>query len=134
MDDNTFNTVAIESLCVQFDVECDKACDGRQAVSWVKQRYKTQKDAYKLILMDYSMPELGGVEAGMKIKKFMNKVLPKKDQSVICCITAYSGKKYEQQSRVAGMDFFLSKPIYKSGMQKLLIRVGLVESRDNQSI
>ena len=63
---------------MQFQIESDTASDGNQAVYWVKQRYRTQGNAYKLILLDYSMPECGGIEASMRIKKYMNKHMPKK--------------------------------------------------------
>ena len=125
VDDNSFNTVAIQCLLTQFNIESDTCTDGREAVSWVKQRFHTQNDAYKLILMDYSMPELNGIEAGIKIKKFMKKYLPVDQKSYICCITAFEGKKYAKQSLLAGMDFFLRKPVFKSGMEKLLKKVGL---------
>ena len=63
------------------------------------------------------MPECGGIEASMKIKKFLNKHLPKLEQSFICCITAYQREKYEEQAKAAGMDYFLSKPVFKTGLQ-----------------
>jgi len=66
------------------------------------------------------MPECGGIEAALKIKKFMNKHLPKAEQSFICCITAYSGKKYEREAKAAGMDYFMNKPIFKNAMQGML--------------
>ena len=79
VDDNTFNTVAIQNLLMQFKVESDSAVDGNQAIHWVKQRFNFQRSAYKLILLDYSMPECDGVEAALKIKQFMNEVLPKSE-------------------------------------------------------
>ena len=116
VDDNTFNTIALQSLLMQFSIESDTASDGNQAVYWVKQRYRTQGNAYKLILLDYSMPECGGIEASMRIKKYLNKHMPKKAQSFICCITAYQREKYEKQAKESGMDYFLSKPVYKQGL------------------
>lgn len=69
---------------------------GVHAIEIVKQRFKTKGDTYKLILMDYSMPVMTGVEAGILIKSFMNENIVRKEQAYICCITAYKGKGYEQ--------------------------------------
>ena len=53
------------------------------------------------------MPECDGVEAAMKITKFLNKRLPKAQHSALCCITAYAGKKYEENAKQANIEFFL---------------------------
>ena len=76
VDDNTFSTVAIQSLLMNFGIESDTATDGNQAVYWVKQRFRCQGNAYKLILMDYSMPECDGIQASNNIRKYMKKHLP----------------------------------------------------------
>lgn len=114
VDDNTFNTIALQSLLMKFGIESDTAYDGNQAIYWVKQRFRTQGNAYKLILLDYSMPECNGAQASMKIRKFMNKHLKKKDQSLICCLTAYTREKYEKEAKSSGMDYFISKPVHKN--------------------
>ena len=116
VDDNSFNTVAIQSLMMQFQIECNTATDGNQAIHWVKQRFKSQGNAYKLIFLDYNMPECDGIEAGVKIKKFMNMNLPKKEHSFICCMTVSDGENYENQAKKAGMDYFLRKPVFRSGI------------------
>ena len=75
------------------------------------------------------MPECGGIEASMRIKKYLNKHMPKKAQSFICCITAYQQEKYEKQAKESGMDYFLSKPVYKQGLGQLLKEAGLINSK-----
>ena len=60
------------------------------------ERYLHTGTTYRLILMDYSMPMMTGIEAGVKIKEFMRKKkIEKKYSTLVCCITAYKGKQYE---------------------------------------
>ena len=60
VDDCPFNVVAIKSLLVQFNYSCEHCTTGQEALHRVKNRHANSKPSYKLILMDYSMPELDG--------------------------------------------------------------------------
>lgn len=57
VDDTSMNTIAIQCLLTQFGIQAATCSNGKQAVSWVKKRFHTNGTAYKLIFIDYSMPE-----------------------------------------------------------------------------
>ena len=79
---------------------------------------------YKLILMDFSMPEMNGTEATVEIRRFLDSVgLP---QPYICCCSAYTDETYKKQAIDSGMDDFLNKPVAEERIQELLLGVGLI--------
>lgn len=67
---------------------------------------------YKLILLDFSMPDMDGDVVCIKMKQLMQDaglVMP-----YVCCFTAYSEKQYELKALAAGMNEHLVKPISKN--------------------
>ena len=60
VDDNMFNICAVECLFAQFNFECDSCVDGKEAIKLVRARCESDEPMYKLILMDYSMPDCNG--------------------------------------------------------------------------
>ena len=73
VDDNPFNIVAMQSLLEQFNVQSDYCNDGSEAIKLVQDRGKDlNSPMYKLILMDYSMPECDGPTATATIRNYLN--------------------------------------------------------------
>ena len=80
---------------------------------------------YDLILLDFSMPVCGGAETTKRIKKLFKDSAPGVKQPFICCLTSYNSFNFKLEAYVAGMDAFLTKPIFKSGVKRLLAKVGI---------
>ena len=73
VDDNPFNIVAMQSLLEQFNVQSDYCNDGSEAIKLVQDRcHNSNLPMYKLILMDYSMPECDGPTATAKIRNYLS--------------------------------------------------------------
>jgi len=72
VDDDSFNIVAIQSLLQQFNLKSDYCNDGKEAIEMVKKRLKSDDPMYKLILMDYSMPDCDGPQATYAIREYLN--------------------------------------------------------------
>ena len=94
-DDCSFNIVALQSLLLQFNIKSDFCFNGLEAIQQVKERHKSKltKPMYKLILMDFSMPECDGPAATKRIRKYLTKKKCDK-QPMICCCTAYSETEF----------------------------------------
>ena len=63
MDDCFFNIVAVLGILEKWQLESDQCHNGLEAIEMVKQRHmqkSADKPMYKLILMDFSMPECDG--------------------------------------------------------------------------
>jgi CheY-like chemotaxis protein len=78
VDDNEFNTIpVIQWLKNNFKVEVHSASDGKEALDNYERLLKNTESckcifrAYRLILMDISMPIMPGDEASQRILKIM---------------------------------------------------------------
>ena len=72
------------------------------------------------------MPRLNGDEASLIIRDQLDK--SQIVQPFICCVTSYQERGYRVKALEAGMDGFLTKPIFKTGMQRLLLKSGILPS------
>jgi len=105
-----FMTVVLKKLKLSFDI----ANDGVQAVDLYEQNH----DKYDAILMDENMPNLNGIEATKQIRNY------EKENSLthipIIALTANALKGDREKFLEAGMDEYLTKPINKEKLQKVL--------------
>lgn len=100
-EDEDSNFFFLKMLFKNTQVHIERAINGKEAVE------KCNSDSFDLILMDIKMPILDGLTATKRIKK------AKPDLPVIS-VSAYSTKKDIEQSKKAGCDQHLSKPIQKT--------------------
>ena len=73
---------------------------------------------YKIILLDYSMPEMNGPEVAIELRSVIgaaNMAIP-----YICCCTAYGDQSYRDEAMFAGMNHFLTKPIDHKDLTEIL--------------
>ena len=71
----------------QYQFEADTATDGEMAFNAVKKLYAKHKRTYNLILMDYKMPVINGIQATKMIRKFLMESAPQLPSPHICCLT-----------------------------------------------
>ena len=69
---------------------------------------------YKMILTDFSMPVMDGLEATKKIRKTLGKDVP------IIGVTGYGSGKYHTMGREAGMTQVISKPVYLQALKEIV--------------
>lgn len=99
--------------------EC--AFGGREAVEMVKKRHE-RGDDYQLVLIDWKMPEMDGLETTKEIRKHLGDEVP------ILIISAYDWSDIKDEAIKAGAHGFISKPLFKSNLYLGLSR--FVEGRD----
>ena len=87
--------------------------DGRTAVSLVTQARDTS-DPYQLVIVDWKMPDMDGVEAARRIRSEVGPDIP------VIILTAYDWGEIEGEAREAGVTAFLAKPFYRSKICYLL--------------
>ena len=68
---------------------------------------------YKLILLDYSMPDLDGPQVAILVREIIceNENFGEANVPYICCCTAYAEASFKKNAEAAGMDHFVTKPI-----------------------
>jgi CheY-like chemotaxis protein len=71
---------------------------------------------FDLILMDYAMPELNGVECTRRLKEFFDKT----EVRPIIAITGHASDEVKQICLDSGMDDFLAKPFTINALQAII--------------
>jgi len=114
VEDNKVNQKVISGMLARFLIVPEIADNGRIALD------KLVLNNYDLVLMDCQMPVLDGYEATQELRKleFENN-LPR--QTVVA-ITAHAAAGEREKCLVAGMDDYLTKPITKDNLEKILLR------------
>ncbi len=103
---------ACESLCTMLDeigMRSEGCTSGQDAVEAVQRAMNTALPFYAAIL-DWKMPGMDGLETAKAIKRLVGDTLP------IIILSAYDWSDIEMEARAAGVDAFLSKPVFKSGL------------------
>lgn len=102
VDDNEINLEVSEALFEPIGMHIDKAKDGIDAVSMVRE------NEYDMILMDYFMPVMDGVEA----TKIIREMTDNPNQNIpIIALTADAVSGVKEKLIEAGMNDFISKPV-----------------------
>ena len=115
VDDEPINRTLIKKILEKFGFEPDIAENGRHATSIIKEK------EYDLVFMDLLMPYLDGIATTKWIKE---QVHPDK-QPVIVAMTANATPQGKKSCFDAGMDDFLSKPVFLDTLQVLLNKWGV---------
>ena len=73
---------------------------------------------YKLVLLDYAMPEMDGPQVSKTIQRLANERGEK--PPMICCFTAYAENSFKNTAFDSGMDAFMTKPLDVNELKQLL--------------
>ncbi|MGH1414892.1 MAG: ATP-binding protein [Pelagimonas sp.] len=107
-EDNKTNQLVIEKMLQKTGAKLCFAENGCRAVE------AYQNAEYDLVLMDLSMPIMGGIEAAQLIRRFEQDTGRRKCR--ILAVTANTQKSDEKACKAVGMDGFLTKPFRKSAL------------------
>ena len=105
VDDDRIACEHAEVILGQVGISCEMVTSGREAVEMVKMRHARRED-YNLILVDWKMPEMDGVETTRQIRAIVGSDTP------IIILTSYNWEDVEEEAREAGVDTFAAKPLF----------------------
>ena len=94
----------------------DYATDGHTAVQMMRE-HREAGQPYDMILLDWKMPTLDGIETARLIRKNYPDKIP------ILLLTAYDWSEIEQDAKEIGVDHFLPKPFFMSTFKEAVKRV-----------
>jgi CheY-like chemotaxis protein len=100
----------------QFDLSCDFAAGGAEAIGLIESR-----GLYDLCFIDWKMPGMDGLELTRYIKDKERQVdsespTPEKTASMVFLISSSDWTTMEQEAKEAGVDKFLPKPLFLSSV------------------
>lgn len=109
VDDDEDLCHSVVSSLKEIGIDAEWASDGRTAVKMVENRH-LKNDGYQIVLLDWKMPDMNGLEAAKKMRKHLGDNVP------ILIISAYDWSDIEEEAREAGAQGFISKPLFKSNL------------------
>ena len=86
-------------------IAAELAMSGQEAIEKVKLRH-ARREPYNLILVDWQMPEMDGVETTRRMREIIG------SESAIIILTAYRWDDVLEEALQAGVDSFISKPLF----------------------
>ena len=108
-DDKAVQTV-MKRLLPRQGYSPDVVADGFEALQASKLR------PYRLIISDYEMPRMNGMEFGKSYRAWELEHSPETRAFLVCC----SGAEKRPDWEAAGFDFFIAKPINKAKLLEML--------------
>lgn len=111
-EDNVVNQTFVAHVLTQLGISFRIVPDGLEAIKAVNE------ERFDLILMDFHMPNMGGIEACQKIL-----ANPKHSTMPIVGLTAESQVDVQASYQSAGMREYISKPFKRSDIEAVLERL-----------
>lgn len=105
-DDELLCETTVSSL-KSIGIDSEWTLSGQGAVDMAIHAHK-KNNCYDVILMDWKLPDMDGIEAAKRIREELGDEIP------ILLVSAYDWGDMEQEARKAGISGFISKPLFKS--------------------
>ena len=105
VDDDPVACEHAKLILEKVGIASEIACCGKDAIEMVTLHH-ARRDPYNLILVDWKMPEMDGVEATRRIREIIG------NESAIIILTAYRWDDILEEATQAGVDSFLAKPLF----------------------
>lgn len=116
VDDEEDVCMDIKELMAGTGVDVEYAITGQDAVKAVEKATNDKKD-FHIVLLDWKMPSMDGVETARRIREKVGRDLP------IMVLTSYSFDDIEAEARAAGIDLFMSKPFFVSNFKRAVMEI-----------
>ncbi len=116
VDDDEEVCNSVQTLMKDTGVEVDTVQNGGDAVSRVREAADGE-NGYQMILLDWKMPGMDGVETAREIRKARPDI-------PILFLTAYDGSEVEEEARRLGNAGILAKPFFVSAFKEKIAAMG----------
>ncbi len=129
IDDDPVALKHAQLVLEKVGVTSETADNGKKAVEMVKLRH-ARREPYKLILVDWKMPELDGIETTRMIREAVG------HESAIIILTAYRWDDIQDEAIQAGVDSFLPKPLFAAAIMdefKSAVKKKKLSEQDGQA-
>ena len=122
-DDEVMLETAVDTL-ESLGANTEQAGNGLEALGMIEHRHLSGRD-YDVIIVDWKMPEIDGVETVSRIRSEIDTSIP------ILLISAYDWSDIEEKAREAGANGFVSKPLFRS---TLYDKINALIGKESRSI
>lgn len=108
--------IACQSTCLMLDelgLQSEGVLSGEEAVEHVDSAHSRRED-YFAVILDWKMPGMDGIETTREIRRRVGPDVP------IIILSGYDWSECEMEARAAGVDAFITKPLFKSRLVSVL--------------
>ena len=105
IDDDPIACEHAQLVLEQAGVSCEKALSGEEGLQMVKVRH-ARREPYNLILVDWRMPDMDGLETTRRIRAAVGSETP------VIILTSYNWDEIAEEAKAAGVDSFAAKPLF----------------------
>ena len=105
VDDDTDFLAYFDEIAQSFKINCDTAAGGSEALGCV-----ARNGSYDIYFIDWKMPDIDGIELTRELKA----KVPDPSSAYVIMISAAEWSAIEDEARAAGVDKFISKPLFPS--------------------
>ena len=113
VDDDVNACQSIADMLREVGMRSEWCVSGKEAVIRTEESLR-HGDRFKVCIIDLLMPDMNGIETVRRIRKIIG------NDAFIIIMTASDWSDLEREARQAGVNGFISKPLFPSDLQKLL--------------
>ena len=115
-DDDELSMESAVDMLIELGMQAEGVLSGEEAVDRVSRRHEESCD-YHAVVLDWKMPGMDGVATARAIRAEVGNDIP------IIILSAYDWTDIEDEARAAGVNAFVSKPLFKSRLARLFSEV-----------
>jgi Response regulator containing a CheY-like receiver domain and a GGDEF domain len=116
VDDDRIAAEHARMVLEEVGIHADTCYSGEEALRMMEVQHLKHKP-YNLVLMDWSMPGMNGLEASAEIRKQYD------SETTVVVLTAYSWDDIEAEAHRIGVDNFLAKPLFAANVLEQFERI-----------
>ena len=116
VDDDRIAAEHAAAVLGEAGIQADVATGGEEALRMMELQHVKHRP-YNLVLMDWSMPGMNGLEASAEIRSRYD------SETTVVVLTAYSWDDIRDEAQAIGVDDFLPKPLFAANVLEQFERI-----------
>ena len=105
VDDDPVACEHAKLILEELGIAVDTVLNGNDAIEMIK-LHQARREPYNVLLVDWRMPDIDGIEVTRRVRELGG------NESAIIILTAYSWEEVIDEALQAGVDRFMSKPLF----------------------
>ncbi len=123
VDDDPIEAEHARTVLDEVGIRADTCSSGEEALRMMELQH-TKHNPYNLVLMDWNMPGMSGLEASAEIRKQYDR------ESTVVVLTAYNWDDIQEEAQRVGVDSFLAKPLFAANVVEQFERIARRNNMD----
>lgn len=114
-DDDVITCEHTVLILSSMGINAQYVTSGSRVIEVVREAYEGGQH-YDIVFIDWKMPDMDGIQTAKAIREIVG------PSTLVIIMSAYDWTDIEEKARVAGVNFFIAKPIFQSTVQEVLLK------------